>query len=37
MVHKYVFGTPFETEAIVKEIAAETGMPAYGAFGTVRF
>lgn len=30
MVRKYVFGTPFETEAIVKEIAAETGLPSYG-------
>lgn len=30
MVRKYVFGNPFETEAIVKEVQAESGMPAYG-------
>ncbi|MCI7739853.1 MAG: glycoside hydrolase family 31 protein [Lachnospiraceae bacterium] len=30
MVRKYVFGNPFETEAIVKEVEAEQGTPAYG-------
>ena len=30
MVRKYLFGNPFETEAIVKEVQAELGMPAYG-------
>ena len=30
MVRKYVFGNPFETEAIVKEVQAELGTPAYG-------
>ena len=30
MVRKYLFGNPFETEAIVKEVQAESGMPAYG-------
>ncbi|MDD6618044.1 MAG: glycoside hydrolase family 31 protein [Clostridiales bacterium] len=30
MVRKYVFGNPFETEAIVKEVEAEKGTPAYG-------
>ena len=30
MVRKYVFGKPFETEAIVKEVKTEQGIPAYG-------
>ena len=30
MVRKYVYGTPFETEAVIKEVAAETGLPSYG-------
>ncbi|MDO5390454.1 MAG: glycoside hydrolase family 31 protein [Eubacteriales bacterium] len=30
MVRKYVFGNPFETEAIVKKVEAEQGTPAYG-------
>ncbi|MGN0512448.1 MAG: TIM-barrel domain-containing protein [Lachnospiraceae bacterium] len=30
MVRKYVFGNPFETEAIVKEVEVEQGTPAYG-------
>lgn len=30
MVHKYVFGKPFETEAIVKKVEPEQGVPAYG-------
>lgn len=34
MVRKYVFGNPFETEAIVKEIKAEQGMPTYGEIST---
>ena len=30
MVRKYVFGTPFETEAVVKKVEPEQGVPAYG-------
>lgn len=30
MIRKYVFGEPFETEAVVTEIPAEQGTPAYG-------
>ena len=30
MIRKYRFGTPFETEAVVSEIPATAGVPAYG-------
>ena len=30
MIRKYVFGHPFETEAVVEEIAPSEGVPAYG-------
>lgn len=30
MIRKYVFGEPFETEAVVKEIQPEKGNPIYG-------
>ena len=34
MIQKYVFGTPFETEAVVKDIPAVNGDPAYGCIST---
>ena len=34
MIQKYVFGTPFETEAVVKDIPAVNGEPAYGCIST---
>ena len=34
MIRKYVFGTPFETEAVTQQLPAETGMPGYGAIQT---
>ena len=30
MVKKYVYGNPFETEAVVTDISPETDAPAYG-------
>ena len=30
MIQKYVYGTPFSTEAVVTEVAAGEGTPAYG-------
>lgn len=30
MIQKYVFGTPFETEAVTASLPAAAGMPAYG-------
>ncbi len=30
MIHKYVYGTPFETEAAVVPMEAASGVPAYG-------
>lgn len=30
MIRKYIFGNPFETEAVVEEIKAEQGTPAFG-------
>lgn len=30
MIQKYVYGTPFETEAVIAETAEEKGIPAYG-------
>ena len=30
MIQKYVFGSPFETEAIIKSISPTTGIPQYG-------
>ena len=30
MIHKYIYGTPFETEAVVTDIAESDGTPAYG-------
>ena len=30
MIHKYVYGTPFETEAAVVPMEAASGAPAYG-------
>lgn len=32
MVKKFVYGTPFETEAVVKEIPSSEGNPDYGTF-----
>ena len=34
MVKKFVYGTPFETEAVVKEIPSSEGNPDYGTFST---
>lgn len=34
MVRKYVFGAPFETEAITETIAPESGLPEYGTIRT---
>ena len=34
MIHKYIYGTPFETEAVVTDIAQTDGTPAYGAVDT---
>lgn len=34
MIKKYTFGTPFQTEAIVTEISATEGTPAYGTIST---
>ena len=30
MIKKYVYGNPFETEAVVTDISPEAGAPAYG-------
>lgn len=30
MIKKYIFGKPFETEAVIKEIETETGVPSFG-------
>ena len=34
MIKKFVYGTPFETEAVVKEIPDSEGNPDYGTFST---
>ena len=34
MIRKYIYGTPFETEAVVTDIAQADGTPAYGAIDT---
>ena len=34
MIHKYVFGKPFPTEAVVTEVPAAEGEPAYGTIET---
>ena len=34
MIRKYIYGTPFETEAVVTDIAQTDGTPAYGAVDT---
>lgn len=34
MVKKFVYGTPFETEAVVKKIPSSEGNPDYGTFST---
>ena len=34
MIRKYVFGNPFETEAVVEEIQEEKGHPTYGEIST---
>lgn len=34
MIRKYVFGNPFNTEAIVKEVEKAEGMPSYGTIST---
>ena len=34
MIQKYVFGTPFETEAVTARIPETPGRPAYGKIGT---
>ena len=30
MVQKYVYGTPFHTEAVIRDIKGENGSPNYG-------
>ena len=30
MIKKYIFGTPFDTEAVAKDIPADGGVPVYG-------
>ena len=30
MIKKYIFGTPFDTEAVAKDIPADDGVPVYG-------
>ena len=37
MIQKYVFGTPFETEAVVKDIPAVNGDPAYGCIAKIKY
>lgn len=34
MIRKYIYGTPFETEAVVTDIAQTDGAPAYGVIDT---
>ena len=34
MIRKYIYGTPFETEAVVTDTAQTDGTPAYGAVDT---
>lgn len=34
MIRKYIYGTPFETEAVVTDIAQTDGTPAYGTVDT---
>ncbi len=34
MIQKYVYGKPFTTEAVVKEVAVAAGTPAYGSIET---
>ncbi len=34
MIQKYVYGTPFQTDAVVTEIAAADGAPSYGSVST---
>lgn len=34
MIRKYVFGEPFDTEAVVKEIETANGMPCFGTIST---
>ena len=34
MIRKYIYGTPFETEAVVTDIAQTDGAPAYGVINT---
>lgn len=34
MIRKYIYGTPFETEAIVTDLAQTDGVPAYGVIDT---
>ncbi len=33
MIRKYVYGTPFNTEAVIADIKADSGSPAYGTVG----
>ncbi len=32
MIQKYIYGDPIETDAVIKEIPASMGDPAYGTF-----
>ena len=34
MIQKYTYGFPLRTDAVVHEIPAENGAPAYGTVGT---
>ena len=34
MIRKYIYGTPFETDAVVTDIAKADGAPAYGIIDT---
>ena len=34
MIRKYIYGTPFDTEAVISSLPKESGTPAYGAIRT---
>lgn len=34
MIRKYIYGTPFDTEAVISSLPEESGTPAYGAIRT---
>ena len=34
MIRKYIYGTPFDTDAVISSLPGESGSPAYGEIST---